>query len=176
MTQTLTQLTKTCFTAPGQNAATIVDLMRREALVTKCNFAECCCTIQINIDTKSHYHSSQEIDRTHGGAVECYSLKFLHFENRRYQLNIHHKKSCPQIADGYNMTLTDAPNDFGGRLCLNCALTTPELPIAKIVRFGCSIVPGTKHTMWPCDLSPNYSYLRPSYFFVSAIDERHFLP
>ena len=30
------------------------------------------------------------------------------------------------------MTLTDAPNDFGGRLRLNCARTTPELPMPDI--------------------------------------------
>ena len=32
------------------------------------------------------------------------------------------------IEDGYNITRTDAPKDLGGRLCLNCARTTPELP------------------------------------------------
>lgn len=31
--------------------------------------------------------------------------------------------------DGYNITLTEAPNDLGGRLRLNCARTTPELPV-----------------------------------------------
>jgi hypothetical protein len=35
------------------------------------------------------------------------------------------------IEEGYNITLTDAPNDLGGRLCLNCALTTPELPVER---------------------------------------------
>jgi len=33
------------------------------------------------------------------------------------------------IEDGYNIILTDAPKDFGGRLRLNCARTTPEFPI-----------------------------------------------
>lgn len=32
------------------------------------------------------------------------------------------------IEDGYSITLTDAPKDLGGRLRLNCARTTPELP------------------------------------------------
>lgn len=32
------------------------------------------------------------------------------------------------IEEGYNITLTDAPNVLGGRLLLNCALTTPALP------------------------------------------------
>lgn len=32
------------------------------------------------------------------------------------------------IEEGYSITLTDAPNVLGGRLLLNCALTTPALP------------------------------------------------
>ena len=32
------------------------------------------------------------------------------------------------IEDGYNMILSDAPNDLGGRLCVNLARTTPEFP------------------------------------------------
>ena len=32
------------------------------------------------------------------------------------------------IEDGYSITRTDAPKDFGGRLRLNCARTTPEFP------------------------------------------------
>jgi hypothetical protein len=35
----------------------------------------------------------------------------------------------PYIEDGYNITRTDAPKDLGGRLRLNCARTTPELPL-----------------------------------------------
>lgn len=31
------------------------------------------------------------------------------------------------------MTLTDAPNDFGGRLRLNCARTTPEFPCGRVI-------------------------------------------
>ena len=38
------------------------------------------------------------------------------------------------IDEGYSITLTDAPNDFGGKLCRNCALTTPELPKNVISR------------------------------------------
>ena len=34
------------------------------------------------------------------------------------------------MEDGYNMTLTEAPKDLGGRLRRNCALTMPELPDA----------------------------------------------
>lgn len=30
------------------------------------------------------------------------------------------------------MMRTMAPNDLDGRLCLNCALTTPELPVESI--------------------------------------------
>jgi hypothetical protein len=44
----------------------------------------------------------------------------------------HTPSSRPQriayIDDGYNMTLTDAPKLLGGRLDLNFARTTPELP------------------------------------------------
>ena len=52
---------------------------------------------------------------------------FRHIINHSpcYQL----QTNLAYIEEGYNMTLTDAPNDLGGRLCLNCALTTPELPI-----------------------------------------------
>ena len=32
------------------------------------------------------------------------------------------------IEDGYNMILTEAPKDLGGRLFLNLARTMPELP------------------------------------------------
>jgi hypothetical protein len=34
----------------------------------------------------------------------------------------------PQAALGYIITLTEAPNDLGGRLSLNEARTAPELP------------------------------------------------
>jgi hypothetical protein len=37
-------------------------------------------------------------------------------------------KPSSYIEDGYSITLTDAPKDLGGRLFLNCARTTPELP------------------------------------------------
>ena len=37
-------------------------------------------------------------------------------------------KPSSYIEDGYNITRTDAPKDLGGRLRLNCARTTPELP------------------------------------------------
>lgn len=36
------------------------------------------------------------------------------------------------IEDGYNMTLTDAPNDRGGRLLVNLARTTPLLPCGLV--------------------------------------------
>jgi hypothetical protein len=35
------------------------------------------------------------------------------------------------IEDGYSITRTDAPKDLGGRLRLNCARTTPELPASR---------------------------------------------
>lgn len=40
------------------------------------------------------------------------------------------------IEDGYNMILTDAPKDLGGRLRRNCARTTPELPEQKCQHCG----------------------------------------
>lgn len=38
-------------------------------------------------------------------------------------------RAFTHIDEGYSMILTEAPNDFGGRLFRNCALTTPELPL-----------------------------------------------
>lgn len=37
-----------------------------------------------------------------------------------------------QIELGYSITLTLAPNVFGGRLCLNLARTTPEFPCGLV--------------------------------------------
>ena len=34
------------------------------------------------------------------------------------------------------MILTDAPNDFGGRLRRNCARTTPEFPVPSRQRVA----------------------------------------
>ena len=70
------------------------------------------------------------------------------------------------------MTLTDAPNDFGGRFRLNCALTTPELPICSLEKApysddgshdGCTMRTG--------DFPPNHPYLTPSNFSMGTIDE-----
>jgi hypothetical protein len=36
------------------------------------------------------------------------------------------------------MMRTMAPSDFGGRLCLNCARTTPELPVVEFRQQCCS--------------------------------------
>lgn len=53
------------------------------------------------------------------------------------------------IEDGYNIILTDAPNDLGGRLRRNCARTTPELP-GKL----CQLVKDNFSSRWdiPCGL------------------------
>jgi hypothetical protein len=51
---------------------------------------------------------------------------------RTHALTPHLSRSPSQIDDGYNITLTEAPNDRGGRLCRNFALTTPELPAVVI--------------------------------------------
>jgi len=39
------------------------------------------------------------------------------------------------IEDGYNMILTEAPKDLGGRLFLNLARTMPELPCRFISHY-----------------------------------------
>ncbi len=71
-----------------------------------------------------------------------------------------HPNSDPSsyIEDGYNITLTDAPKDLGGRLRLNCARTTPELPGGS-VSLNSSINYPAQHTMWPGNLAPNDSNL-----------------
>jgi len=55
-----------------------------------------------------------------------------------------HPNSNPSsyIEDGYNITLTDAPKDLGGRLRLNCARTTPELPEKTVSLNSLSLVSG----------------------------------
>jgi hypothetical protein len=78
-------------------------------------------------------------------------------------INHHHfhatnSEPSSYIEDGYNITLTDAPKDLGGRLRLNCARTTPELPEGSVSLDSCNN--STKnHTMWPGDLAPNDSDL-----------------
>lgn len=75
------------------------------------------------------------------------------------------------------MTLTEAPNDFGGRLRLNCALTTPEFPIMPIsgnVRVFEIHIRET-NTMRTGHFAPDYSYLCSSDFSMCAIDERNLL-
>lgn len=62
------------------------------------------------------------------------------------------------IEDGYNITRTDAPKDLGGRLRLNCARTTPELPIGYQSPF-LIYCPLLQHTMWSGNLAPNDSDL-----------------
>lgn len=71
-----------------------------------------------------------------------------------------HPNSNPSsyIEDGYNITLTDAPKDLGGRLRLNCARTTPELP-RESVSLNSSITSPVQHTMWPGNLAPDDSNL-----------------
>lgn len=66
-------------------------------------------------------------------AMLCLHLPLPHCRDRI--LPDHQPPQCLQtpnhpsyIEDGYSITLTDAPKDFGGRLRLNCARTTPELP------------------------------------------------
>lgn len=75
------------------------------------------------------------------------------------------------------MILTDAPNDFGGRLCLNCALTTPELPVDRYLRLvTCPDITGRgSRTMRPRNLSPNDPYLRSLNLPLRSVDERNLL-
>ena len=74
------------------------------------------------------------------------------------------------------MTLTEAPNDLGGRLCRNCALTTPELPVRCSQRQeSCYIMIVGGPAMWPRNLSPDDSYFRSSNFSLCTVDEGDFL-
>lgn len=74
------------------------------------------------------------------------------------------------------MILTIAPKLFGGRLCLNCALTIPELPAKAIAVSDCtSFLAAMWHgllllTMRPRHLAPDYPYLRSSYLFLAPVD------
>ena len=55
-------------------------------------------------------------------------MAYINLPSRPMQPNS--RKDRPfYIEDGYNIILTDAPKDFGGRLRLNCARTTPEFPV-----------------------------------------------
>ena len=40
------------------------------------------------------------------------------------------------MEEGYSITRTEAPKERGGRLCLNCARTTPELPGRRDILSG----------------------------------------
>jgi hypothetical protein len=97
------------------------------------------------------------------GYQQSYALIPCHRSNRipAYRQPSSHAINSMQsayIEEGYNITLTDAPNDLGGRLCRNCALTTPELPVWRQYKnlWRSSI---QLHTVWPSDLSPNDSNL-----------------
>lgn len=52
------------------------------------------------------------------------------------------------IALGYIMTLTDAPNDCGGRLCLKDARTTPELPADQVRTMRCNASTCLTNRVW----------------------------
>lgn len=56
----------------------------------------------------------------------------FHAAEEQLQKNPAPAKTSAYMEDGYNITLTDAPNDLGGRLRLNCARTTPEFPGSEI--------------------------------------------
>jgi hypothetical protein len=93
--------------------------------------------------------------------------------------------------EGYNITRTEAPKDFGGRLCLNCARTTPELPASSSflsVRFsrtsrrGSQDISDVQHriasprrTMCPRNLSPDHSDLRSLDLALGPVHESDFL-
>lgn len=82
--------------------------------------------------------------------------------------------------DGYNIIRSEAPNDLGGRLCRNLALTTPELPIDdQLISFlsfsGLKFAMLNRHTMCPCNFAPHHPNLRTSDLSMCAVDESHFL-
>ena len=70
---------------------------------------------------------------------------------------------------------TVAPNDFGGRLFLNCARTTPELPrICQPKGLHVSLL-DIHHTVWPGDLAPHHPYLGSPDLLLCAVDESDLL-
>ena len=79
------------------------------------------------------------------------------------------------IDDGYSITLTEAPNDLGGRLRRNCALTTPELPNNLVQKADDTSYPLLAHTMWTCYFAPDNPDLCSPNFSMCAVDEGHFL-
>jgi len=84
-------------------------------------------------------------------------------------------KPSSYIEDGYSITLTDAPKDLGGRLFLNCARTTPELPGKKVRTTNFQIVIFLTHTMWPGDLSPDDPNLWSSNLSLRTVNESDLL-
>jgi hypothetical protein len=84
-------------------------------------------------------------------------------------------KPSSYIEDGYSITLTDAPKDLGGRLFLNCARTTPELPEKKVRITNFQIVLLLTHTMWPGDLSPDDPNLWSSNLSLRTVNESNLL-
>lgn len=77
----------------------------------------------------------------------CEFLPYAVTETSNIFITFHANNSNPStyIEEGYNMIRTDAPNDLGGRLRLNCALTMPELPVTVLVsinsprQYHCSV-------------------------------------
>jgi len=69
------------------------------------------------------------------------------------------------------MTLTDAPKDFGGRLRLNCARTTPELPLPTLLAAFSFPTLFQQLTMWAGDLAPDNSNLRSSDLLAGTVNE-----
>lgn len=65
------------------------------------------------------------------------------------------------------------PNDLGGRLCLNCARTTPELPVPNVspgsLLHYTPRVLGLHRTVWPRDLAPDHPNLRPPDLFRATV-------
>lgn len=57
-------------------------------------------------------------------------------ESGSSSINVHPMRPTPNhssyIEDGYNIILTAAPKDLGGRLFLNLARTIPLLPINSV--------------------------------------------
>ena len=85
--------------------------------------------------------------------------------------------------EGYSITRTEAPKERGGRLRLNCARTTPELPRSKsyvsdevTIDKENSNNKDTRRTMCVDNRSPNHSQLGAAHLFTRTIDKRTAFP
>ena len=70
------------------------------------------------------------------------------------------------------MMRTMAPKDLDGRLCRNCALTTPELPVEYSISIPIltALLLMLVHTVSSGDLAPDHSDLGSSDLLLTPVD------